>query len=286
MQSGVVGLLPNDLRKITLDDIRELRALGFTGTTVPLGEPDQYRPEEFQRIRDMLHGEGVAVAQANGLYPSLVDHDEKVRAAGVEGLKRHMQATRLLEAHTLYVRPGSLNPAGSWAPHPEHQGDRVFERVISSLTAVAVAADAEGVILSLEGHVLSVIDRPSRVAEGLRRVPARSLGMNLDPVNFVGSIWDAWTPQALINRLLDATRGRVVAAHWKDYIVDNPLVLHISEVPIGEGLVDHVAGLTALNEAAPDTWVLIEHLPPEQIPAAKRNIDAAMSEASLTWDER
>ena len=62
MQSGVVGLLPNDLRKITLDDIRELRALGFTGTTVPLGEPDQYRPEEFQRIRDMLHGEGVALS--------------------------------------------------------------------------------------------------------------------------------------------------------------------------------------------------------------------------------
>jgi hypothetical protein len=47
-----------------------------------------------------------------------------------------------------------------------------------------------------------------------------------------------------------------------------------------------VAGLTALNEAAPDTWVLIEHLPPEQIPPAKRNIDSAMSEASLIWDER
>ena len=285
MQSGVVGLLPNDLRKITLGDIRELRALGFTGTTVPLGEPDEYRPEEFQRIRDMLHGEGVAVAQANGLYPSLVDHDENVRAAGMEGLKRHMQAARLLDAHTLYVRPGSLNPSGSWAPHPEHQREAVFERAISSLAAAAAAADEEGVTLALEGHVLSVIDRPSRFAELLRRVPAKSLGVNLDPVNFVGSIWEAWMPQDLVNRLLEATRGRIVAAHWKDYIVDNALVLHISEVPIGEGIFDHPACLTALNQVAPDVWVLIEHLPPEQIPVAKREIDSAMCEAGLVWDE-
>ena len=285
MQSGVVGLLPGDLEKITPGHIRELRALGFTGTTVPLGEPGQYCPEEFQRIRDILAGEGVAVAQANGIYPSLVDHDEKVRAAGIEGLKRHMEAARLLDAHTLYVRPGSLNPSGSWAPHPEHQREAVFEQVISSLAVVAAVADEEGVTLAIEGHVLSVIDRPSRFAELLRRVPTKSLGVNLDPVNFVGSIWDAWMPHDLVTRLLEATRGRVVAAHWKDYIVDNALVLHISEVPIGEGIVDHPACLTALNQVAPDVWVLIEHLPPEKIPAAKHEIDAAMSEAGLIWDE-
>ena len=61
-------------------------------------------------------------------------------------------------------------------------------------------------------------------------------------------------------------------------------MLHIEEVPLGQGVVDHAAWLTALDEIAPRAWVLIEHLPPELIPAAKRALDAAMAQAGLRWD--
>ena len=284
MRSGVVGLLPRDPRSVTAADAQHARELGFTGSSVQLGEPDTYSMDEFRRLGDLLPAEGIVVAQANGTYPSLISLDSAVREAGIEGMKRHMQATHALRAETLYIRPGGLNPVGPWYPHPDHHQDAAFERAVESIAAVAEIAEAEGISLVVEGHVLSVLDRPERIAELFRRIPTQALGFNLDPVNFMGSIWDAWDPDPVYARLLEASRGRIRAAHWKDYTLEDRLVLHIEEVPLGQGVVDHAAWLTALDEIAPRAWVLIEHLPPELIPAAKRELDAAMSQAGLSWN--
>ena len=284
MRSGVVGLLPSTPPAITAADAQRARELGFTGSSVQLGDPDTYSIEEFRRVGDLLSAEGLTVAQANGSYPSLISLDPAIRQAGVDGMKRHMQAAHALRAETLYIRPGGLNPVGPWYPHPDHHQDQAFDRAVESIAAIAEAAETEGISLAVEGHVLSVLDRPERIADLLRRIPTQALGFNLDPVNFIGSIWDAWDPTPVYARLLAASRGRIRAAHWKDYTLEDRLVLHIEEVPLGQGVIDHAAWLTALNEIAPHAWVLIEHLPPELIPEAKRVLDAAMAEAGLSWD--
>ena len=284
MRSGVVGLLPSTPPAITAADAQRARELGFTGSSVQLGDPDTYSIDEFRRVGDLLSAEGLTVAQANGQYPSLISLDPAIRQAGIDGMKRHMQAALALRAETLYIRPGGLNPVGPWYPHPDHHQDQAFDRAVESIAAIAEAAEVEGISLAVEGHVLSVLDRPERIADLLRRIPTQALGFNLDPVNFIGSIWDAWDPTPVYARLLAASRGRIRAAHWKDYRLEDRLVLHIEEVPLGQGVIDHAAWLTALNEIAPHAWVLIEHLPPELIPEAKRVLDAAMAEAGLNWD--
>ena len=284
MRSGVVGLLPSTPPAITAADAQRARELGFTGSSVQLGDPDTYSIEEFRRVGDLLSAEGLTVAQANGQYPSLISLDPAIRQAGIDGMKRHMQAAHALRAETLYIRPGGLNPVGPWYPHPDHHQDQAFDRAVESIAAIAEAAEAEGISLAVEGHVLSVLDRPERIADLLRCIPTQALGFNLDPVNFIGSIWEAWDPTPVYARLLAASRGRIRAAHWKDYTLEDRLVLHIEEVPLGQGVIDHAAWLTALNEIAPHAWVLIEHLPPKLIPEAKRVLDAAMAEAGLSWD--
>lgn len=284
MRSGVVGLLPSDLTTITSAKARYLRTLGFTGISIILGEPDSYSLRDLHRARDILTGEGVAIAQANGTYPSLVDPDESIRNAGIEGLKRHMRSAQALAADTIYVRPGSLSHSGPWTPHRNHHKEAAFERVISSINSLAVAAESEGITLAIEGHILSVLDRPQRIVKLLECIPMKSLSFNLDPVNFLGSIWDAWNPQPIYESLLQAARGRLKVAHWKDYIVENDLVLRITEVPIGKGLIEHSSWLTQLNKMAPDSWVLLEHLRPEQVPHAKEALDKEMHAAGLAWD--
>ncbi len=285
MRSGVVGLIPAELEGITPAAARRVRELGFSGVTVQLGAPGAHAPPEFGRARGVLADAGVAVAQANGTFASLVDPDAAVRRAGIDGLLRHhMPAAEALQAKTLYVRPGGLNPAGPWYPHPDHHSKAAFERAAASLAEVTAAAEARGLTLAVEGHVLSVFDRPERIGDLLRRIPSQALTFNLDPVNFIGSIWDAWRPGGVYRRLLAAARGRIVTAHWKDYVVDDALVLHVTEVPPGQGVVDHAAWLAELASSSPDAWVMLEHLRPAQIPAAKRALDAAMAAAGLRWD--
>ena len=284
MRPGIAGMLPEDLRRIdaaVLDDVREL---GFHGVSVLLGEAGAVLDSDLARARRLIERADLTIAQANGLYPSLVSDEAEVRRAGVAEMSAHIRSARLLGARTCYLRPGGLNPAGPWWPHPDHHTRAVFERAVASVRELVSVAEDQGVTLALEGHAVSVLDRPERIGELLRSVDSPALTFNFDPVNFIGSLWDAWRPQQMFDRLLAAAGTRIVSAHWKDYAVQDRHVLHISEAPLGEGLVDHAGWLRRLEAAQPAAWVLIEHHLPRQIPAAKRVLDAAMETAGIQWD--
>ena len=284
MLIGVAGALPARPADISPADVRHLAELGFQGTTVTLGGPGEFSPDDLSRARSIVTDAGLIVAQANGRYGSLVGHSDADRRRGIDGLIAHMHATQALGARTCYVRPGGLNPNGPWFGHPDHHLDATFDRALESLRLATRAAEDLGVVLAFEGHVLSTIDRPERVAAMLDAIDSPALSFNLDPVNFIGSIWDAWRADAVFDRLLDGARGRIVAAHWKDFTVREELVLHVDEVTPGQGVVDHARWLERLNDAQPQTWVLLEHLTLDQLAPAKQALDRAMASAGLAWD--
>ncbi len=284
MLIGVAGALPARPADMSPADVHRLAALGFQGVSVPLGAPGEASRDDLQRARTIVTDAGLAIAQANGAYGSLVARSAADRRRGIDELITHMHATKALGARTCYVRPGGLNPRGPWFPHPEHHLDATFDRALDSLRAAAGTAEELGVVLAFEGHVLSVIDRPERVAEILKAIDSPALTFNLDPVNFIGSIWDAWRADAVFDRLLAGARGRIMAAHWKDFTVREELVLHIDEVTPGQGVVDHARWLRRFYAAQPQAWVLLEHLALDQLAPAKLAVDSAMARAGLSWD--
>ncbi len=283
MLIGVAGALPARPADISPADLDHLAALGFQGVSVPLGAPGEASDEDLHHARSIIADAGLVIAQANGAYGSLVGHSGADRRRGIDGLIAHMHATQALGARTCYVRPGGLNPRGPWHPHPEHHLDATFDRALDSLRAAAEAAEELDVVLAFEGHVLSTIDRPERVTAILEAIDSPALSFNLDPVNFIGSIWDAWSPDAVFDRLLDGAGERIMVAHWKDFTVREELVLHVDEVVPGQGVVDHVRWLRRLNAAQPRAWVLLEHLTLDQLAPAKQALDDAMAGAGLAW---
>ena len=88
MRSGVVGLMPADLREVGPAHARRLRDLGFTGVSCVLGDPFAYERADLERVRAVLADGGVRVAQANARYPDLVHPDAERRAAGLRALRR------------------------------------------------------------------------------------------------------------------------------------------------------------------------------------------------------
>jgi sugar phosphate isomerase/epimerase len=285
MRSGVVGLMPADLRAVTPQTAGRLRELGFTGVSCVMHDPFDYSQADLERVRSILADAGVRVAQANARYPDLIHPDASQRAAGLRALRQACVAARWLQAATVYVRPGSLNPAGSWTPHPDNTHPRTLARLIASLKTAAAAAADLGVVLALEGHVVSSLDTPERLREVLEAVGSPALRHNVDPVNMIGSLRDAYDSTAFLGRLFAVLGPFIVAAHAKDLRVEDRLVLHLQECPIGEGLLDQVTFLQLFEAVCPDGYVMIEHLPDDQIPAAKRSLDAAAAQAGLTWQE-
>jgi sugar phosphate isomerase/epimerase len=282
MKLGVAGMLPADLRQVDAAAADRVRAAGFTGVSCFFPDPAAWTAAELERLRAALAAAGVAVAQVNARYECLVNPDEARRRDGVAALRTAVSAAQALAGATLYVRPGGLNPAGPWLPHPENHRPETIDRLVRSLQEVAPAAEAAGVRLAIEGHVLSPLDTPARVREVIDRVTSPALGFNVDPVNFVGGLADAYHSAGLLDRLFDTLGDVTWAAHVKDFVVEDRLVLHIDETVPGRGRLDLEHFFRRFVAAAPDGWVLIEHLPDELIPEA-RDACLAAARAGITW---
>lgn len=285
MRSGVVGCMPGHPREITPETAARLRELGFTGVTVVVPDPLEARREEYERAGQILRDGGITVAQANPRYEVLVHPDDDRRARGVRGLQAACQCARWLGALTVYARPGSLNPAGPWTPHPENTSLRTLIRLVDSLRQAATAAEEVGIALALEGGSVSPLDTPERVRDVVEAVDSPALGFNADPVNFVRSLDELYNTTSLVHRTFDLLGDRTVCGHVKDLTYDDALPIRLRECLLGDGFCDQVAFLQRFEAACPNGFVLIEHLPDEKVPAAKRNLDRFVAEAGLSWAE-
>jgi sugar phosphate isomerase/epimerase len=280
MKLGVVGLLP-PWEQIDLAAARRVRLAGYRGISIFFQQPLAADWAAVRRLKSILVEADLEVAQANGWYEVLVHPDEHLRSEGVRGLQALTQIGRALEAHTVYVRPGSLSAAGAWYPHPDNYAPRTFDRLVDSLRQATQIAQAEGMSLALEGHVLSLLDTPERMRDVIEAVSSPALRFNTDPVNFIGTVKDAYDPRRVLDELAALLGQYTVAAHLKDMAVQDRLVLHIDEVVIGEGTMDYGRLLRQMEKIDPDMYGIIEHLPEEKIPQARAGLMRAAAKAGI-----
>lgn len=276
-------MLPNDPAEITTAHARAIRSLGFVGASVMLMDPDRVNPATLQHARTVLADEGVAIAQANARYPSLVSEDPARRAEGVRLASRACAGARTLEAGFLLIRPGSLNLGGDWRPHPANHTPTTEARLVESLSAVARVAADEGVTIGLECGAISPLDSPSRVRRVIDAVGSPALRYNCDPVNFAASFPMAYDTAALMADITANLADHVVCAHVKDLRVADGMPIRVEECAPGEGIFDFRAFFRAYEAMRPNGFALIEHLPDDRIPAAKQAVDAIINGMGWHW---
>lgn len=270
MKLGVAGLLPGDWRKIDLAQVRKVKQAGFLGASLFIQKPLDVELDEMRRVKSLFQNAGLEIAQANGWYEALVNPDEGIRLQGIQGLSALVRIGALVGAPTTYVRPGGLNPRGHWYPHPENHSPATFDRLIDSLKKVSLVAESEGILLAIEGHVLSPLDSALRVRQLLDAVSSPALKFNTDPVNFIGTVKDVHHTRPVLVEL-DRLLGKdTVVGHAKDVALQDNLVVHIEEVLLGTGTMDYAFFLSKFQESSPDGYLLIEHLPDDKVPLARQ----------------
>ena len=285
MYIGIQGMMPRELRQVDDMVVSRIRQAGFSGVTCRFPNPLEVSMSDVDRLKGVLTAGGVQPAQANAQYEDLVNPHEEHRRKGIRVMQVMCRIARRLGADNLYVRPGSLNPNGSWYAHPENRHPSTFERLVGSLKEVAAAAETEGVRLALEGHVLSPLYNAERVKEVIDAVGSEALRFNMDPVNFIDSLPQAHDTTAVVNHLFDVLGPYTICGHAKDFFVQDRLVLHLEETVIGQGLLDQETFLQRFEESCPEGYVLIEHLADEQVPQAKAALDAVAQKAGLSWKQ-
>ena len=99
----------------------------------------------------------------------------------------------------------------------------------------------------------------------------------------MGSVPQAFSTTELIDYLFDVLGRYTIYGHAKDLFLQDRLVLHVEETVIGQGIVDNARYLQRSEEACPGGFVQIEHLPDDQIPAARKALYEIGMEAGVKW---
>lgn len=284
MRLGIVGMIPGDPREITAAHLEAVRKLGVTSANfhAPGGQLSDITPSDCRKVTHLYADTGLELAQFGiGYGECLFDPDVKVRDRVVEIIHRGIEVGRALHAGVTLIRTGSLSPTGSYSPSPLNCEPGRLEQLIETLQRVASKAEAEGMTIVIETHVLTIMGSPETNRQVIDAVGSPRMRVVMDFVNHFQSLEQVYHSTIRLNHIFDEMGPVSAVGHVKDIRISDGLVLHIDEEIPGEGVLDLVTALRRWEQLYPDGYMLVEHLPDEKIPQAVENVRRIAAEAGV-----
>lgn len=264
------GLIPSAPAEITPALVRTLKTLTVEAVALHLSSDDRdFLRRESSRIGDLLRQEGVAVAQSTGYQPNLVAADRVTRSEAMRRLELGFQVAELVGAESVLTGCGSHHPTSGYGPHPRNFTAEARACLVDALSEAVPLVERFGIPLVLECHVATTLNSSGTIASVLDEVGSPWVRVNCDPVNLVADLLTLYSNGDLIRRL-PSELGRHLGpnAHVKDVVAEPRLVVHLSEVPPGEGVWDFDAFFDLCATLSDRPALLVEHLDGAQAPAA------------------
>jgi sugar phosphate isomerase/epimerase len=277
------GILAADIRDFGEAEVRRAAELGFDGVACqfgarfPAAHPRETTTAECERVRALLDRYGLGIAYSWSYWGSLIHREEEKRREGVAIAAGALRVAHDLGAPCVTMGPGSNDPTHAWYPHPENGRPASLGRLIRSLIELVPVADELGVTIALKGHAISTLDTPEKFALVIGAVDSPWVRAAADPVNLM-RLEHVYDSAAFARHLVDVLGEHVVVAQAKDFVLEEDLVTRIAERPPGSGWMDYEAFLRAYAERCPDGWIGVEHVPIEQIAAAREHLASIVAD--------
>jgi sugar phosphate isomerase/epimerase len=284
MRLGVVGMMPADFREIDTPHLEASGDLRLTGAAshAPLSLLPDVTSQQCARVRSTIEAAGFDFVQFGlGFGDCLFDPDDAVRATLIDGIGRGIEVAAELQAHFCLIRTGSLDPAGSYAPSPENHRPECRERLVTSLRAIADRAEAAGVTMVIETHLLTIMDSPETNAAVLRDVGSQRMRVVMDCCNHFQAVHQVYDSRPRLDTIFEHMGPIAGCGHLKDAAVRGGFVSHVDEEVPGEGDLDLGYLLQKWQQLQPDGYMLLEHLPNEKYPLAAANAHRIAADAGV-----
>ncbi|MSS72188.1 MAG: sugar phosphate isomerase/epimerase [Candidatus Latescibacteria bacterium] len=284
MRLGVIGMFPADFRDTTPEHLKAIRALGLTGAGfhAPGDRLFEVQTADCRKIRNLFSEAGMDLAQFGVAYREcLFDPDPGVCDGVIRKIERGIEVGRELGAHVCMIRPGSLSPRGSYSPSPRNLEPACRERLLETLDRIARKAEAEGLTVITETHLLTILNTPETIRQIVEAVGSDRIRAVMDYVNHFQSLDQVYHSAERLNQIFDIMGPVCPVGHCKDLRVGEGLVLHLHEEIPGEGELHMATALRLWHALRPDGYMLLEHLPDEKYPLASRNTHRIAAEAGV-----
>jgi len=239
-------------------------------------------PETVRAYREAAVDADVVIAEVGAWGANPVSPDPAERDAAIADCVRHLELADAVGANCAVNVAGSRGD--SWAgPHPDNFDAETFDLVVDSVRAIVDEADPETATYALEAMPAMIPDSVESYRSVLDAVDREAFAVHFDPVNLVASPRRYADSADLIERFVDEFGDLIQCVHLKDVAMGSDPLVHLSEVPPGEGNLDYRALLRALDALDDDLPVVLEHLDgPEAYERAAAHVREVADEVGVS----
>jgi sugar phosphate isomerase/epimerase len=284
MKLGITQLLPTTFAEIAIENIRQVRDLGFAGTAFNINDdPATISTKDAREFARKCQSEGVLIAEYCRYNTNFVN--SAARAESLSQVREACRVAQTIDCPVVIVGIGSHNPAGNWFAHKDNFSTASQGTLIPALReAAAIAADA-GRILALECHVTTTLRDAATARAVLEEIGAPILKVHLDPVNWMTFETILDSGPAIDGMYASLGPQWISGAHSKGATLADKLIVHMDEIYTGGpgDRIDHAAVLRGLAALPGDLWLVIEHLAVADMPAAHATVLAAAKASGLSF---
>lgn len=225
---------------------------------------------------------GVVIAEV-GAWSNPLSDDPAERAAALRKCREQLALADRLGARCCVNIAGSRSPTRWDGPDPRNFDSDTFERIVATVREIIDAVQPVRTDYTLETMPWIFPDTVESYERLLRAVDRRRFAVHFDPVNTIASPAVFCRHREWVRAFVDRLGAKVRAVHLKDVRLHGSLPVHLEECAPGLGQLDLPAVLRELDRLAPDTPLLLEHLPgAAEYDAAARAVREAAQRAGVS----
>lgn len=236
------------------------RRRGYSAVPWPLG--GQEREAVVQDYVKAAADADIVIAEV-GVWNNPLSPDEAARRAAITRCQERLALADAVGARCC------VNVAGSrgeqWdGPHPLNLTEETFELIVETVRGIIDAVKPTRTCYTLEPMPWMYPDSADSYLRLIAAIDRPRFAAHLDPVNVVNSPERYYRNGALIREWFAKLGPYIKSCHIKDIRLSGKLTVHLDEVRLGLGALDHHTYLRELDKLDPDTPLLLEHLPAEE----------------------
>lgn len=255
-----------------------VRALGYRAAYCPIG-PDA--DDDTVDAYEAAAAEADLVIAEVGAWSNPLSLDPATRTAALEKCQRGLELAERIGARCCVNIAGSRGE--KWdGPCALDLTEDTFALIVDSVREIIDAVNPARTCYTLETMPWMYPDSATSYLRLIGAIDRRAFAVHFDFANLICSPQRYFASAALIEDFVTKLGPRIRSCHAKDVVLRPGFMTHLDEVAPGLGTLDYAACLRQLDRLAPDTPVMLEHLPTaEQYAAAAAHLRQVAEEAGV-----
>lgn len=242
---------------------------GYSAAVCPAVTLDQ--PDRIRAIQDAFGRHDVMLAEI-GAWNNMLDPDLSRRKANVEANIEKLALADEVGVLCCVNIAGSFNLERWDGPHPQNLSEEAFELTVQNVRTIIDAVKPERAKYSLETMPWVIPDSADSYLRLVKAIDRPAFAVHLDPVNIVNSPARYYQNAGLLRECFEKLGPWIISCHAKDIVLRDDLTVHLDETRPGLGGLDYRVFLRELNRLPGDIPLMLEHLPPEEYPPARKYV--------------